>query len=57
MRFAFIDAEKRRYPLPVLCRVMQVTRGGYYAWHHREPSARRQRDAELLVTRAPTRVD
>lgn len=49
MRFAFIGAEKRLYPLTVLCRVMQVTRGGYYAWAKRKPSARRQRDVELLV--------
>lgn len=48
MRFGFIDAEKRSYPLTVLCRVMQVTRGGYYAWRMRKPSARRQRDAVLL---------
>jgi transposase InsO family protein len=49
MRFKFIDAEKVSYPLTLLCRVMQVTRGGYYAWAGREPSAHSQRDAELLV--------
>ena len=49
MRFKFIDAEKHTYPLAMLCRVMQVTRGGYYAWRRRKPSARSQRDAELLA--------
>ena len=48
MRFKFIDAEKHTYPLAMLCRVMQVTRSGYYAWRTRKPSARSQRDAELL---------
>lgn len=48
MRFVFIDAQKRRFPLTVLCRVMQVTRGGYYVWRTRKPSARHERDAELL---------
>jgi putative transposase len=48
MRFKFIDAERPNYPLAVLCRVMQVSRGGYYAWRNRKPSARRQRDVELL---------
>jgi len=48
MRFAFIDAEKESYPLTVLCRVMQVTRSGYYGWRNRKPSAREQRDATLL---------
>ena len=49
MRFTFIDAEKEMYPLTVLCRVMQVSRGGYYAWRNRKPSARTQRDDALLV--------
>jgi len=49
MRFRFIDAEKHIYPLAMLCRVMQVTRSGYYAWRIRKPSARSQRDAELLA--------
>jgi putative transposase len=49
MRFAFIDAEKHSYPLSTLCRVMQVSRGGYYAWLQRGPSAHSERDAELLA--------
>ncbi len=49
MRFKFIDAEKHTYPLAMLCRVMQVTRGGYYAWRRRKPSARIERDTELLT--------
>ncbi len=49
MRFKFIDAEKVVYPLTVLCRVMNVSRGGYYAWRNRKPSEHSKRDAELLV--------
>jgi putative transposase len=49
MRFEFIGAEKPNYPLAMLCRVMQVSRGGYYEWRRRKPSARSQRDAELLA--------
>jgi putative transposase len=49
MRFQFIDVEKLMYPLSVLCRVMQVSRGGYYAWRNRKPCAHSQRDAELLT--------
>ncbi len=49
MRFKFIDAQKHTYPLAMLCRVMQVTRSGYYAWRTRKPSVRSQRDAELLA--------
>ena len=49
MRFRFIDAEKHNYSLAMLCRMMQVSRGGYYAWRDRKPSAQSQRDAELLA--------
>jgi len=49
MRFRFIDAEKVRYPLTVLCRVMEVSRWGYYAWQRREPCAHAKRDAALLT--------
>jgi putative transposase len=31
-----------------MCRLYGVTRGGYYAWRKRRPSARAQRDAHLL---------
>lgn len=48
MRFAFIDAEQVKYPVTVLCRVMAVSRGGYYAWQKRAPSAHDMRDATLL---------
>jgi putative transposase len=49
MRFKFIDAEKVAYPTTVLCRVMDVTRGGYYAWRNRKASIRSKRDAALLA--------
>lgn len=32
-----------------MCRLYGVTRGGYYAWRHRQPSARARRDAQLLA--------
>ncbi len=38
MRFAFIDAEKVNYPVRLMCRVLEVSRSGYYAWRKREPS-------------------
>ena len=48
MRFAFIAAEKARYPVRILCRCLGVTRSGYYAWARRRPSARARRDVQLI---------
>jgi len=35
-----IDAEKKAYPISLLCTVLQVTRSGYYSWRTRGKSAR-----------------
>ena len=47
MRFAFIDAEKARHAVTILCRCLQVTRSGFYAWATRGLSAHAQRDVVL----------
>ena len=47
MRFAFIDVEKAHYPMRILCRVLRVSRSGYYAWRSRKPSARQLEDERL----------
>lgn len=47
MRFAFIAAEKAQHSVGILCRCLQVTRSGFYAWATRGPSARAQRDVVL----------
>ena len=47
MRFAFIDVEKASYPLRILCRVLRVSRSGYYAWRQRKPSERELEDEQL----------
>ena len=43
MRYAWIDTQRDAYPLKRLCRVLQVSRSGYYAWRRRQPSATAQR--------------
>jgi transposase InsO family protein len=48
-RYRFIRAEKAGSPITLLCRVLQVTRSGYYAWARRGVSARAQANEELTV--------
>ena len=54
MRYAFIAAEKAEYPVTVLCRVLRVTRSGFYVWMKRGASARAKRleEARLWIRRA-----
>lgn len=46
-RYRFIAAEQGHYPIAVLCRVLGVSRAGYYAWRQRGRSARAEQDAHL----------
>jgi len=38
MRYSFIHRERQRYPLTVLCQVLQVNRSGYYAFLNKSPT-------------------
>lgn len=45
--FSFIDAQRARYPVSVMCRVLEVSRSGYHAWSRREPCQRARHDGRL----------
>ncbi len=45
-----------QYSLSLLCRVLAVSRSGYYAWLHRRPSKRAQENARLEVAIQAARV-
>ena len=47
VKFAFIAAEKAAFPVRLLCRTLQVSRGGFYAWQARPPAPRAQADERL----------
>jgi len=48
VRFAFIEVEKARFPVAMMCRVLEVSRAGFYAWRTR-PEAIRVRDDQRLA--------
>jgi putative transposase len=49
VRFAFIRRYEGEFRLTRMCRVLSVTRQGYYAWKRRSLSTRRVTDTRLLV--------
>ncbi len=49
MKFAFIAAEKAWAPVAALCKVLDVSRSGFYAWEERGPSTRSVADEKLAV--------
>jgi len=48
MRFRFIKRHVGQFRVSVMCKVLQVSRAGYYAWCKRGPSARDEANQRLL---------
>jgi putative transposase len=47
MKFAFIDKEKAFFPIAPMCRLLGVTRQGFYSYAKRPPPERRPREVAL----------
>ena len=47
MRLRFVATEKAHVPVRVLCRTLDVSRTGFYAWQGRAPAPRARADAQL----------
>ena len=48
MKFAFIEQHASAWPVNVMCRMLGVSRSGYYDWRGRAPSARVTANLALL---------
>jgi transposase InsO family protein len=46
--YRFVQRHATQYAVTTLCRVLEVSKAGYYAWGKRAPSARTQTDAALV---------
>ena len=48
MRYVALEEQAREYPVRSLCRLLQLSPSGYYAWRGR-PASRRVKENERLV--------
>ena len=53
MSFAFIDAERARFPVSRMCEVLGVSQSGFFAWKGR-PASRRQQDDLIYLAHIRT---
>ena len=49
MKYACLQRYRLDFPLGLMCRVLRVSRSGFYAWRARAVSAHQQQDHRLLV--------
>ena len=48
MRFQFIAEHRDEFPVTLMCKVLDVSPSGYYAWRQRPPSAREMANQKLI---------
>jgi len=49
MKYEFMKEHRDRHKLESMCKVLKVSRSGYYAWKRRRPSKRQRENMELLT--------
>ena len=48
MRYACIHRRRAQYSVRMMCRLLKVSRSGYYDWRSRGESTRTRRDRQLM---------
>ena len=48
MRYACIHRRREQYSVRTMCRLLRVSRSGYYDWRNRGESTRKRRDRQLM---------
>ena len=48
MKYAFMQANREEFDVQRMCKVLQISRSGYYDWAGRQESKRSQQDRVLL---------
>ena len=48
MKYRFVAKVQSAYPVKILCRMLEISRSGYYAWKGRKPSQREEANQRLI---------
>jgi putative transposase len=48
VKYGFVQAHAGEFRVGLMCRVLKVSRSGFYAWRHRPPSPRCVANQALL---------
>jgi hypothetical protein len=49
MKYQFIKEHKQKFPVVVMCQVLEVSESGFYAWRKRPICRRIREDADLFL--------